>query len=195
MKNFVEIQKKIYPIAYGEIKAGKKISHWMWFIFPQIAGLGYSYFTRNYEIKSLDEAKEYLTNDYLRNNLINILKALIEHGGKKKIDDILDFIDAQKLLSCMTLFKEANKYLNYEDIFSRVIDVFYEGNEDKRTIEILNEIDHNFRYYNNCENPYLNNYYSDMRISGKQFKNIFGNYEVQNNNEINESNQNNYKRN
>ena len=86
----------------------------------------------------------------------------------------MKFLDAQKLLSCMTLFKEANKYLNYEDIFSRVIDVLYKGNEDKRTIEILNEIAHNFRYCNKYEYPYLNNYSSDIRISREQFKDVFG---------------------
>ena len=107
----------------------------------------------------------------------------------------MDFLDAQKLLSCMTLFKEANKYLNYEDIFSRVIDVFYKGNEDKRTLEILNKINNSFIYYNNYEYPYQNNYIYDSRISREQFKDAFkDNYQIQNNININEqSNKDNFE--
>lgn len=191
MEKFVCIQKNEYQKAYKEIKAGKKISHWIWYIFPQIAGLGYSYISRNYEIRSLDEAKEYLKNDYLRNNLVNISKALLEHKGKKNILDIMnDPLDAQKLLSCMTLFKEANKYLNYEDIFSKVINAFYNGNKDMRTLKILKEMENNSRSFNHNNNntyPYIPNYYNNNILSEKKYTNESRYYDnMQNNIETNE---------
>lgn len=176
MEKFVCIQKNEYQKAYKEIKAGKKISHWIWYIFPQIAGLGYSIMSRNYEIRSLDEAREYLKNDYLRNNLIHILEALLEHESKN-ICDIFDPLDAQKLLSCMTLFKEASKNSKYEDIFNRVIKVFYNGKVDMRTIEILNRM-------NYSKNPYPNNNFNINSLPGEKNKNVSGynyNYNIQKN--------------
>jgi uncharacterized protein (DUF1810 family) len=179
MEKFVDIQNYEYQKAYKEIKEGKKTSHWIWYIFPQIAGLGYSYISRNYEIRSLDEAMEYLKDDYLRNNLINISKALLEHKAKKNICDIMDDpLDAQKLLSCMTLFKEANKYLNYEDIFSNVINTFYNGKEDMRTIKILKEMNNNsssFNYNNNKNKyPYTTKYFNNTRLPEEKYINISG---------------------
>ena len=73
------------------------MSHWMWFIFPQIKGLGYSDITRFFEIKSIDEANEYLCNNYLRKNLFNITKELLNHSNNKNIIDIMDLLDTQKL--------------------------------------------------------------------------------------------------
>ena len=185
MEKFVDIQNYEYQKAYKEIKEGKKTSHWIWYIFPQIAGLGYSYISRNYEIRSLDEAMEYLKDDYLRNNLINISKALLEHKAKKNICDIMDDpLDAQKLLSCMTLFKEANKYLNYEDIFSKVINAFYNGKEDMKTIKILKEMNNNSKIfnYNNNKYPYTPNYFNKSRLPGEKYINISGDYENRQNN-------------
>jgi hypothetical protein len=92
---------------------------------------------KKYDIQSLDEAKEYLRNDYLRDNLINICKALLTHEGKKDIKDIMS-IDDCKLLSCMTLFNKADEEENKcGGIFKKVMDVFYEGKEDELTINIL----------------------------------------------------------
>jgi uncharacterized protein (DUF1810 family) len=185
MEKFVYIQNYMYQKAYEEIKAGKKTSHWIWYIFPQIAGLGYSYTTKNYEIRSLDEAIEYLKNDYLRNNLIKILKALLVHKGKKNICGIMDGpLDAQKLLSCMTLFKEANKYLNYEDIFSQVINEFYNGNEDMKTIKILKEMNNNsisFNYNNN-KYHYTPNYFNNRGLPEEKYINIYRDCENRQNN-------------
>jgi uncharacterized protein (DUF1810 family) len=115
MERFIEIQKIYYRQAFYELKIGKKMSHWMWFIFPQIKGLGYSDITRFYEIKSINEANEYLCNDYLRINLFNITKELLNHANHKNIHDIMDPLDAQKLFSCMTLFNAVDKK-NYVEV-------------------------------------------------------------------------------
>ena len=136
MWKFIEKQEKYYHIAYKEIQEGKKRNHWIWFIFPQIKGLGSSDITKYYEIESLDEEKAYLHNEYLRNNLINILKALLFHCGKK-ISDIMDKIDAVKLLSSMTLFMIADEYNICNNIFLNVIKIFYNGKLDYNTLEIL----------------------------------------------------------
>ena len=74
MEKFIEAQKREYDIAFEEIKNGRKMNHWIWYIFPQIIGLGKTYISQYYAIKSLDEAKDYLDNDYLRENLFKITK-------------------------------------------------------------------------------------------------------------------------
>ena len=83
MERFIKMQKKEFEIAYEEIVKGEKESHWIWYIFPQITGLGHSYMCKLYDIISLNEAEEYLNDDYLRENLIKICKALLTHKGKK----------------------------------------------------------------------------------------------------------------
>ena len=137
MEKYISQQKREYKIALKEIQNGRKESHWIWYIFPQITGLGFSFMCKKYDIQSLDEAKEYLNNDYLRDNLINICKALLTHEGKKDIKEIMN-IDDCKLLSCMTLFNKADEEENRcGGIFKKVMDVFYEGKEDELTINIL----------------------------------------------------------
>ena len=127
---YIHEQKREFQIALKEIMRGKKESHWIWYIFPQIKGLGSSFMCKKYDIQSLDEAKEYLNNDYLRNNLINVCKALLSHKGKKDIKDIM-YIDDCKVLSCMTLFNKADEEENKcNGIFKDVMKVFFEGKED-----------------------------------------------------------------
>ena len=74
MDRFINMQRIEFPLAFNKIKRGRKINHWIWYIFPQIKGLGHSYMCHKYDIQSLDEAKNYLENEYLRNNLIKISK-------------------------------------------------------------------------------------------------------------------------
>ena len=137
MDRFIVMQKREFSLAFNEIKRGRKINHWIWYIFPQIKGLGHSYFCQKYDIQSLDEAKIYLENEFLRNNLIKISQELLKHKDKD-IKEIMN-IDDIKLLSCMTLFKEADKEVNKcGPIFQEVINTFYGGKEDERTISILN---------------------------------------------------------
>ena len=133
LNRFITAQKESYAVALKEIKAGFKRSHWMWYIFPQIAGLGHSWMAKQYEIVNLDEAKAYMENDYLRNNLIEISQALLDCGNDD-IGDIMGFPDNLKLCSCMTLFELAAPE---EKVFGEVIDKFFNGNRDKRTLELL----------------------------------------------------------
>lgn len=125
LQRFIEAHNNSYEIALLEIKNGRKRSHWMWYIFPQINGLGSSSTSNYYSIKSLDEAKAYLKNSFLRNHLIEISEELY------KLDDniynILGYTDALKLNSCMTLFNYIDPSI---DIFIKIIDKFYNGKKD-----------------------------------------------------------------
>ena len=135
MEKYIKGHKEDYKTALAEIKSGRKRSHWIWYIFPQIKGLGSSYFCKKYDIKSLDEAKEYLNTKLLRDHLVEICQALLLHKDKD-IKDIVSFDDV-KVLSCMTLFKKADENDICKGIFQKVIDIFYNGEDDKLTLEIL----------------------------------------------------------
>lgn len=120
-----------YDKALEEIKAGRKQSHWIWYVFPQIVGLGYSSKSRYYGITSLEEAKEYLEDETLRNRLYEITNALMEQEGSA--EEIFGGIDAIKVRSCMTLFD----LVSPDDVFSKVLEKFYEGSKCERTISIV----------------------------------------------------------
>ncbi len=132
LTKFITAQKEDFDIALAEIKNGRKESHWIWYIFPQIAGLGRSATSEYYAIQNLSEAKMYLENEYLRNNLLTICQALLD----LKTDDaeeVLGWIDAMKLKSSMTLFTLAAPE---EPVFKAVLDKFFHGELDEKTIEI-----------------------------------------------------------
>ena len=131
---YIKIQEEDYERALNEIKRGHKDSDWMWYIFPQIHDLGVSYMSRMYEIKSIDEANSYLQNDYLRNNLetiCNVLLGLCE----TKPERIFGLIDTMKLKSSMTLFD----YVSPDDIYKDVINKYFNGELDDKTLEIIAE--------------------------------------------------------
>lgn len=132
MKKFLDAQEDDYEIALNEIKNGYKRSHWIWYIFPQIDGLGHSSTAKYYSIKDLEEAKEYLNNEILRSRLIEISNELLKLNDS--IDNIMGYPDNLKLCSCMTLFYEADPSI---DVFKKVIDKFYNGKFDENTIRIL----------------------------------------------------------
>ena len=132
MKKFLDAQEDDYEIALNEIKNGHKRSHWIWYIFPQIDGLGHSSTAKYYSIKDLEEAKEYLNNEILRSRLIEISNELLKLNDS--IDNIMGYPDNLKLCSCMTLFYEADSSI---DVFKKVIDKFYNGKFDENTIRIL----------------------------------------------------------
>lgn len=134
MERFIEIQKQKYNQALSEIKNGKKETHWMWYIFPQIKGLGQTSTSIEYAINDLDEAKEYLDNDYLRNNLENICSELLKLDTSNPVN-IFGTVDSLKLRSSMTLFYLASN----EEIYKKVLDKYYHGELDQLTIDILNE--------------------------------------------------------
>ena len=133
LDRFVNAQQNNYALALEEIRAGYKRSHWMWYIFPQIAGLGHSWMAKQYEIANLNEAKAYIENEYLRNNLIEISQVLLDCRNDD-IGDIMGFPDNLKLCSCMTLFDLVAPEIK---VFGDVLDKFFDGHRDKRTLELV----------------------------------------------------------
>ena len=135
---FIEAQKEAYAgyfQALNEINQGKKISHWIWYIFPQVKGLGHSNMANYYGIINNEEAKQYLAHEVLGARIREITKALLAHKGKKA-SDILGNIDAKKVRSCMTMFD----CISPNDIFGLALDYFYEGKRCKFTLRFMQEV-------------------------------------------------------
>lgn len=132
LHKFINAQKKDFELACEELKRGKKESHWMWYIFPQLKGLGNSYFSEYYGIESISEAKEYYENEYLKQNL-NDLTGIILNLECSNPRIVFGSPDDLKLQSSMTLFYLATN----ETIFKKVLDKFYNGEMDSKTILLL----------------------------------------------------------
>lgn len=130
LQRFIEAQNDSYDQALKEIRNGRKLTHWIWYIFPQMKGLGFSYNSEYYGITSLQEAKDYLENELLRKRLFEITESLLMHKGKD-IESIMGDIDALKLKSSMTLFDAVLP----GSIFGEVLDEFYGGERCRRTLE------------------------------------------------------------
>ena len=133
VQRFIDAQDVDYEIALNEIKSGKKRSHWIWYIFPQIDGLGLSSMSRMYAIKDINEAKAYVENEILYNHLIEITTALL-NLETNNIYDIMDEPDDMKVRSCMTLFSEV---LPDNPLFKKVLKKYFSGVKDMQTIKIL----------------------------------------------------------
>ncbi len=133
LSRFLEAQERDYAQALSEIRSGRKRSHWMWYIFPQIRGLGFSGTAQYYAIRDLDEARDYLAHPVLGARLKEISSALLELEGLSA-HEIFGFPDDLKLRSCMTLFRMADLDC---DIFREVIDRYYDGIPDSKTVDIL----------------------------------------------------------
>lgn len=130
LQRFIEAQNDSYDQALKEIRNGRKLTHWIWYIFPQMKGLGFSYNSEYYGITSLQEARDYLENELLRKRLFEITESLLMHKGKD-IESIMGDIDALKLKSSMTLFDAVQP----GSVFGEVLDEFYGGERCKRTLE------------------------------------------------------------
>ena len=132
LERFLKAQSEDYETAYEEMSKGKKRSHWIWYIYPQIKGLGMSYMDQEYSIKSIQEALDYVNNETLFKRLKEITKLLlkIEHNN---IKEVMWYPDDLKLRSSMTLFS----VISGHSLFDKVIDKFYEGEKDLKTIKIL----------------------------------------------------------
>lgn len=130
---FVSAQADNYENALRELRAGKKESHWIWFIFPQVAGLGSSPTARHYAIRNRDEAAAYLAHDILGPHLDECAGALLARADKN-IDAIMGFPDNLKLQSSMTLFDTISPQGN---IFRQVLDRFFGGRPDEKTLAFL----------------------------------------------------------
>jgi uncharacterized protein (DUF1810 family) len=133
LKRFLDAQEDDFAIALSEIRNGRKQSHWMWYIFPQIAGLGFSSTSKFYAVNDLSEAEDYLRHPILGKRLIEISEVLLEIEGKTA-DQIFGSPDDLKLKSSMTLFaslKETNP------VFQKVLDKYFDGAKDGRTLELI----------------------------------------------------------
>lgn len=135
LQRFVDAQEGVYPTALKEIQQGQKQSHWMWYIFPQIKGLGHSSMSQRYAISSLAEAQAYLAHPVLGTRLREITQAVIEHADKTATHnenlayEIFGGVDRRKFQSCMTLFDKVQP----NDLFRQAIDLFYNGQADRIT--------------------------------------------------------------
>jgi uncharacterized protein (DUF1810 family) len=134
LERFVKAQELAYPIALQDIKKGKKRSHWMWYIFPQLRGLGMSSMAHKYGIVDLDEAKAYLEHPVLSARLYELCGELLKHKDKSAYD-IFGDIDAMKLKSSMTLFALTSKE---HTIFDEVLEFFFDGERDAITLKLIN---------------------------------------------------------
>lgn len=132
LERFVQAQENSWETALAEIRRGKKNSHWMWYIFPQICGLGQSYESVTYAITGLEEARAYLAHPLLGSRLREITAVLLEQTGTAR--QIFDDPDDRKLRSSMTLFHRAAPE---EPLFRQALDRFFYGMEDPLTLGIL----------------------------------------------------------
>ena len=133
LERFVEAQAPVYEQARRELKAGRKQSHWMWFIFPQIAGLGQSAISIRFAISSLNEAKAYLTHPVLGPRLRECARLALDVEGRTA-RDIFGAVDEMKFRSSMTLFGRAAPD---EDLFQRCVDKYFAGSPDPATLARL----------------------------------------------------------
>jgi len=133
LDRFIKEQQYSYSTAYEEVSKGRKRSHWMWWIFPQIQGLGMTSTSQKYSIKSIKETEAFLAHPYLGRNLREISNALLALDTNDAYE-VFGYPDNLKLCSSMTLFSEAAPN---EEVFQKVLDKFYDGRKDQRTLDIL----------------------------------------------------------
>ena len=133
LNRFVQAQQGDYERALSEIRSGRKRSHWMWSIFPQLDGLGFSLMAKRYAIKSADEAKAYLNHLVLGPRLIECAEAVMAVEGRS-VHEIFGSPDDLKLKSCATLFALVE---GKESVFQRLLEKYYAGERDERTLELL----------------------------------------------------------
>lgn len=130
--HFHAAQSRDQSRAEAELRAGRKQSHWMWYVFPQLAGLGRSATARRYGIADLAEARAYLADPVLRANLESACAAMLANQGMIP-EQVLGSVDAMKLHSCATLFDAAGGGA----VFRRILDSFYDGQADPATLALL----------------------------------------------------------
>ncbi len=133
LNRFISAQEGVYDRALAELRGGLKRTHWMWFIFPQIDGLGYSSTARHYAIKSLEEARQYLSHPILGPRLVECAEAVLAVQGRSA-SDIFGYPDDMKLHSSMTLFALVSEP---HSVFVRVLEKYFQGKQDARTLQIV----------------------------------------------------------
>jgi uncharacterized protein (DUF1810 family) len=137
LNRFLKAQKADYQVAFAEIRAGRKQSHWIWYIFPQLKELCRSETAKYYGIRDFGEAKAYIKNEALRERLVEISEALLLLK-ENDIEKIMGFPDNLKLRSSMTLFHLAEPTI---DTFEKVLNKYFDGKQDRKTVEIVQKHD------------------------------------------------------
>jgi uncharacterized protein (DUF1810 family) len=138
LQRFLDAQRGVYDRALAEIQRGRKRSHWMWYIFPQIQGLGRSATAQRYAIQSPEEAQQYLAHPVLGARLRECVWALLALEGSSA-SEIFGYPDVLKLRSSLTLFAQVDE--QEEAIFVATLDKYYQGQHDERTLEILAQLE------------------------------------------------------
>jgi len=133
LQRFIEAQKRDYPSALAEITAGRKRSHWMWYVFPQYNGLGFSATSIHFAVKSLAEARAYLAHPVLGPRLHDCANTLLTVHGRTA-HEIFGSPDDLKLKSSMTLFEQVAPE---GSVFAQVLDQYFAGERDRRTLELI----------------------------------------------------------
>lgn len=135
LSRFVQAQQQTYDQALSELQRGRKQSHWMWYVFPQLDGLGFSPITKRFSIKSEDEARAYLKHPTLGPRLLECAEAILSIEGKSA-REILGSPDDLKLKSCATLFAHVSPP---GSVFERILEKFYSGERDAATLRLLTQ--------------------------------------------------------
>ncbi len=133
LKRFLDAQNQVYLAALSEIKKGKKTSNWMWYVFPQLKGLGKSETSNAYGIADLAEANSYAAHPVLGKHLVEISEALLQLNGRTA-EEIFGYPDNLKLISCMTLFASTD---NAHPVFGEVLEKYFKGIPDEQTLKML----------------------------------------------------------
>ncbi|TXI18093.1 MAG: DUF1810 domain-containing protein [Nitrosomonas sp.] len=133
LERFIQAQAKDFAIALAEINNGEKKSHWMWYIFPQLAGLGHSAMSQRYAIQSAAEAKAYLNHSVLGPRLIQCVKVLLEIDGRSA-HEIFGSPDDMKLRSCATLFASITPK---GSVFECLLEKYFHGKQDRKALDLL----------------------------------------------------------
>jgi uncharacterized protein (DUF1810 family) len=136
LDHFVDAQAQVYEQVVEELTSGRKRTHWMWFIFPQLKGLGYSATAQRYGIRDLNQARRYLADPILGNRLRQDVQIMIRHKAKSALE-ILGSPDDLKFRSCLTLFGQAASDDADRSLFTQALSQFYDGEADPRTLELL----------------------------------------------------------
>jgi uncharacterized protein (DUF1810 family) len=136
LSRFTTAQVDIYDQVLTELKRGQKRSHWMWFIFPQVYGLGYSSISQHYAIKSIEEARQYLNHPVLGIRLLECTEAVLAVDGPSA-SEIFGYPDDLKLKSSMTLFASV---AGPSSVFVRVLEKYYDGEQDAKTLQLLEKL-------------------------------------------------------
>jgi uncharacterized protein (DUF1810 family) len=136
LAHFAEAQAPVLDQVAAELNAGTKRTHWMWFIFPQIAGLGHSAMAQRYAISNLGQARRYLADPVLGERLRRHVRLMLDHKGKSALE-ILGSPDDLKFRSSLTLFRAAASEESDRSLFAKALDQFYDGRSDASTLQIL----------------------------------------------------------